>query len=311
RGGPDQCHDITVYSELGLAGGACGGYGLLLDISDPVNPKRLDFAADTNFAFWHSATFNNDASKVIFTDEWGGGTSARCRATDPVAWGANTIFTIKNGKMTQHAYYKLPAPQTAQENCVAHNGSLVPVPGRDIMVQGWYQGGVSVLDFTNPDRPTELAFFDRGPLDSARIFTGGSWGAYWYNGYIYSSEIARGLDILEFTPSAQLTKNEIDAARSVVLEEFNPQSQPKIVWSATFSLPRAYLDQLERSKGLGAGRIAQARRDLDAAERLAGTQRQQALTRLATGLEPQAARAGDAARVRLVVQAIRDLAAKG
>ncbi|HEU4632060.1 MAG TPA: hypothetical protein VFS08_20080 [Gemmatimonadaceae bacterium] len=309
RPGPDQCHDITVYPAIDRAGGACGGYGILLDISDPVNPRRIDFAADTNFAFWHSATFSNDGSKVVFTDEWGGGTQPRCRVTDPLPWGADAIFTIADNQLTQHAYYKLPAAQTPQENCVAHNGSLIPIPGRDVMAQGWYQGGVSVMDFTDPNHPVEIAYFDRGPVDSTRMYIAGSWGAYWYNGYIYSSAIARGLDILELTPSEFLTQNEIDAARSVVLAEFNPQSQPRFVWPATFSLSRAYLDQLERGQGLAADRIAQARRDLDAAERLSGAQRQQALTRLASTLEPLAANAADAARVRLLVQSVRDLAA--
>ena len=310
RPGPDQCHDITVYPAIGLAGGACGGYGLLLDISDPVNPTRIDAAADTNFAFWHSATFSNDGSKIVFTDEWGGGTQPRCRATDPIPWGADAIFTIANRKMTQHAYFKLPAAQSAVENCVAHNGSLIPIPGRDVMVQGWYQGGVTVVDFTDPAKPVELAHFDRGPVDSTRLIIAGSWGAYWYNGYVYSSEMARGLDILELTPSELLSQNEIDAARSVVMAEFNPQSQPRLVWPATFSLPRAYLDQLERGRGLAADRIAQLRRGLDAAERLEGQPRRQALTRLASGLESQAAGAADKARVRLLTQAVRELAAK-
>ena len=310
RPGPDQCHDITVYPAMGLAGGACGGYGLLLDISDPVNPKRIDFAADTNFAFWHSATFNNAGTKMIFTDEWGGGTSPRCRSIDPIPWGADAIFTIANRKLTQHAYYKMPAVQTSQENCVAHNGALVPIPGRDVMAQAWYQGGVSVMDFTDPNHPVELAHFDRGPIDSTRIYTAGSWGAYWYNGYIYSSEIARGLDVLELLPSDMLTQNEIDAARSVKLDEFNPQSQPHIVWPATFSLARAYLDQLERSNGLPAARIAQVRTQLAAAEQLSGSARQQALTKVAAAVEPAASSSSDAAKVRLMTKAIRDLAKK-
>jgi hypothetical protein len=308
RGGPDQCHDITVYPEAGLAGGACGGYGILLDIRDPLNPRRLDAAQDTNFVFWHSATFSNDGRKVVFTDEWGGGTAPRCRAVEPIAWGSNAIFTIDGPQLKQHAYFKMPAVQSDQENCVAHNGSLVPIPGRDVMVQGWYQGGVSVFEFTDVTKPVELAYFDRGPLDGGRLYTGGSWGAYWYNGYIYSSEIARGLDIIELVPSDMLSKNEIDAARTVIWPEFNPQTQLRIVWPPSFALPRAYLDQLERNSGLAAERIAQVRRDLDAAERLSGTARSQALTRLATGLAPQAASARDSAKANMVVQAIRELA---
>src|SRR6516225_12346523 len=208
----NQCHDITVFPEVGLAAGACSGNGLLLDISDPKNPKRLDVASDKNFAYWHSAPFNNDGTKVIFTDEWGGGTRPRCRATDPITWGADAIFDIVDRKLKFEGYYKMPAPQTEQENCVAHNGSLIPIPGRDIMVQGWYQGGVSVFDFTDPAHAKEIAFFDRGPLDAKELYTGGYWSAYWYNGHIYGSEIARGLDIFKLTPSEYLSQSEIDAA---------------------------------------------------------------------------------------------------
>jgi hypothetical protein len=214
RPGPSQCHDITVYPAIGLAGGACGGYGLLLDIRDPANPKRIDAVADSNFAYWHSATFNNDGSRILFSDEWGGGGGPKCRATDRPEWGADAIFSVADNRMTFGSYYKLPAPQTAAENCVAHNGSLIPVPGRDIMAQAWYQGGVSVFEWTDPAHPREIAFFDRGPVDSTKIGMAGSWSAYWYNGYIYSSEIGRGLDVLELAPSALLSQNEIDAAKS-------------------------------------------------------------------------------------------------
>jgi len=307
-GGPNQCHDITVYPQVGLAGGACGGYGLLLDIRDPVHPKRVDYAADSNFAFWHSATFNNDGTKVLFTDEWGGGTNPRCRATDPIDWGGDKIFSIKNRKLVAGSYFKMPAAQTPQENCVAHNGSLVPVPGRDIMVQGWYQGGIDVYDFTDPNKPVEIAYFDRGPIDATRMVIGGSWGAYWYNGHIVSSEIARGLDIFSLKPSEFLTQNEIDAANSVRFETFNPQDQPKFVWPATFSLPRAYLDQLARNNGLASDKIAQANRDLDAAEKLSGAKQQAALTKLAGSLQASAAKAGNPAKVRLAAAAIRELA---
>ena len=200
----NACHDITVYPEIGLAGGACEGYGLLLDISDPVNPVRMDAVADSNFAYWHSATFNNDGTKVLFTDEWGGGGQPKCRATDPYEWGANAIFTLQDGEMVFQSYYKLPAPQTVQENCVAHNGSLIPIPGRDVMVQAWYQGGISVFDWTDAANPVEIAFFDRGPVEPDQMGDGGTWSAYWYNGVIVSSEIARGLDIFELQPSARL-----------------------------------------------------------------------------------------------------------
>ncbi|HEY8829371.1 MAG TPA: hypothetical protein VIM83_02100, partial [Candidatus Limnocylindria bacterium] len=187
RGGPSQCHDITVYPEVGLAGGACSGYGLLLDIKDPQHPVRLQAVADSNFSFWHSATFSNDASKLIFTDEWGGGTQPKCRATDPIDWGADALFTLQNGKLNPAGYFKMPAAQTSTENCVAHNGGLVPVPGRDIMVQGWYQGGVSIFDFTDAAHPKEIAYFDRGPIDASKLVIGGYWAGYYYNGYIYGS----------------------------------------------------------------------------------------------------------------------------
>ncbi len=228
--GPDQCHDITVYPAIGLAGGACGGYGLLLDISNPANPVRIGAVADSNFSYWHSATFNNDGTKVLFTDEWGGGGAPKCRATDKPEWGANAIFTLEDGKLMFKSYYKIPAAQTALENCVAHNGSLIPIPGRDVMVQAWYQGGISVFDWTDAAKPVEIAYFDRGPVDSTRFTMGGSWSVYWYNGVIVSSEIARGLDIFELVPSAYLTQNEIDAAKTVRFDQFNAQNQPKFTW---------------------------------------------------------------------------------
>ncbi|MBS1241297.1 MAG: repeat-containing protein, partial [Gemmatimonadetes bacterium] len=243
RPGPTQCHDITVYPAIGLAGGACGGYGLLLDIRDPAHPVRLAAAADSNFSYWHSATFNNDGTKLLFSDEWGGGGAPKCRATDKKEWGADALFTIKDGKLEFHSYYKMPAAQTPEENCVAHNGSLIPIPGRDVMVQAWYQGGLSVFDWTDVAHPKEIGFFDRGPVDASRMEMGGSWSVYWYNGVIVSSEIARGLDILELQPSQFLSQNEIDAARTVHFDYLNAQGQPKFVWPASFSLARAYLDQ--------------------------------------------------------------------
>jgi hypothetical protein len=226
----NQCHDITVFPEIGLAAGACSGNGILLDISDPVKPVRLDAVSDKNFAYWHSATFNNDGTKVIFTDEWGGGTRPRCRASDLPNWGADAIFEIVDKKMRFAGYYKMPAPQTEQENCVAHNGSLVPIPGRDIMVQAWYQGGVSVFDFTDAAHPVEIAFFDRGPLDAKNLITGGFWSAYWYNGYIYATEIARGVDIFRLTPSEYLSKKELDAAALVRSDQLNVQHQTRFVF---------------------------------------------------------------------------------
>ncbi|HUF51590.1 MAG TPA: hypothetical protein VMN60_12180, partial [Longimicrobiales bacterium] len=308
RPGPTQCHDITVYPAIGLAGGACEGYGLLLDISDPVNPRRIAAVADSNFAYWHSATFNNDGTKVLFSDEWGGGGGAKCRATDPKEWGANAIFTIENGQLRFASYFKLPVAQTVLENCVAHNGSIIPIPGRDVMVQAWYQGGIDVFDFTDARNPHEIAFFDRGPISAAEMGNGGSWSAYWYNGVIVSSEIGRGLDILELAPSEYISQNEIDAAKSVRLDYFNAQGQPKFVWPATFALSRAYIDQLERSSGLSAARIAAVRQALTNAERAAGSARQQALTQLATQLESDAGAARAAAKVRMLAQSVRDLA---
>jgi len=308
RTGPTQCHDITVYPAIGLAGGACGGYGLLLDIKDVANPRRIDAAADSNFSFWHSATFSNDGSKVLFTDEWGGGSAPRCRATDKYEWGANALFTIVNNKMAFKSYYKMPAAQTAQENCVAHNGSLIPIPGREVMVQGWYQGGISVFDWTDPAKPFEIAFHDRGPLDSARLVSGGSWSVYWYNGVIVSSEIARGLDIFELMPSGFLSQNEIDAAKTVHLDYLNAQEQPKLVWPASFPLARAYLDQLARSNGLAATRVSAARGELARAEKLSGQPRRDALTQLATQLHGDAPGAADQAKVHTLASAVGELA---
>ena len=310
RPGPSQCHDITVYPAIGLAGGACGGYGLLLDITDPANPFRLAAVADSNFSYWHSATFSNDGSKVMFTDEWGGGGGPKCRADDPMEWGADAIFTIEDGEMVFQSYYKMPAPQTTLENCVAHNGSLIPIPGRDIMIQGWYQGGISLVDWTDPKNPVEIAYHDRGPFNAERMQSAGSWSVYWYNGVIVNSEIARGLDIFELTPSDILTQNEIDAANSVELTHLNSQGQPIYEWPATFALARAYLDQLERWHGMSAAEIASARHDLDAAESAMGEDRQNALVALARKLREAAAGAADAAKVRELLVAVRRLAAE-
>ena len=252
----NRCHDITAFPDIGLAAGACSGNGILFDISDPVNPVRLDDVTDPAFAYWHSATFNHDGTKVLFTDEWGGGGRPRCRASDPREWGANAIYDIVDGRMEFRSHYKLPAPQTETENCVAHNGSLVPVPGRDIMAQAWYQGGISVFDFTDSANPVEIAFFDRGPMNAERQMRGGHWSAYWYRGYIYGSEISRGLDVLELLPSEHLTENELAAAASIVPAAFNAQQQRAIDWPVRPVIARAYLDQLERSDTLGADRRA-------------------------------------------------------
>jgi hypothetical protein len=262
----DQCHDITVYMAIGLAAGACDGNGIILDIKDPVHPKRVDAVNDPNYSYWHSASFSNDGTKVVFTDEWGGGLGPRCRANDPNKWGADAIFHLKDDKLTFASYYKMPAAQSDTENCVAHNGSLVPVPGRDIEVQGWYQGGISVVDFTDAAHPFEIAYFDRGSIDPNMLVMGGVWSAYWYNGHIYGSEIARGLDIFELTPTKFLTQNEIDAAKAVQVAEQNVQNQQKIEWPAKLVVAKAYLDQLERSQALPAARIAALRQAIGAAE---------------------------------------------
>jgi len=306
--GPTQCHDITVYPAIGLAGGACGGYGLLLDISNVANPVRIGAVADSNFSFWHSATFSNDGSKILFTDEWGGGSAPRCRSTDKMEWGADALFTLVDKQMTFKSYYKMPAPQTAYENCVAHNGSLIPIPGREVMVQAWYQGGISIFDWTNVEKPIEIAYHDRGPIDATKLVSGGSWSVYWYNGSIVSSEIARGLDIYELTPSYYLSQNEIDAAKSVHLDQLNTQEQPKLVWPATFSLARAYLDQLERDRGQAPDRITAARADLLAAERMSGAARAAALSTLSTRLHTEARGARDAPKAHALASAVGELA---
>jgi len=325
RTGPTQCHDITVYPEIGLAGGACEGYGFLLDIKDPANPRRIAEVADSNFSYWHSATFNNDGTKILFSDEWGGGGAPKCRATDRKEWGADALFTIVDqrggpiiyidgvlqgqpSKMQFQSYYKLPAAQTELENCVAHNGSLIPIPGRDLMVQAWYQGGISVFDWTDTAHPKEIAFFDRGPVDSTRMGNAGSWSVYWYNGVMVSSEIGRGLDIFELTPSGFISQNEIDAAKTVKFDHFNTQGQRKFVWPPSFALARAYVDQLERSNGLAAGRIAAARQSLAGAEEASGAQRRNALTQLGTQLDGDAGGSRDGAKVRLLATAVKELA---
>jgi len=301
-----QCHDITLDPALGMAGGACEGHGLLLDIRDPVHPMRIDAVDDVNFSYWHSATFNNDGTKILFSDEWGGGGAPKCRSTDPHEWGSDAIFSIDQSKKLHfESYYKLSAPQTPEENCVAHNGSLIPVPGRDIMSQAWYQGGVSVFDWTDAKHPMEIAFFDRGPLKPDQMVLGGSWSAYWYNGVIVSSEITRGLDIFELTPNALLTQNEIDAAKTAHLDYLNVQDQPHYTWAPSFVVARAYVDQLERSNGLSADRLTATRAALDAAEKTSGAARRSALSKLATQLDSDAKGSSDAAKVRTLATTLR------
>jgi hypothetical protein len=313
----NQCHDITVYSQMGLAAGACSGNGILLDISDPQNPKRLDHVIDKSFAYWHSATFNNDGTKVVFTDEWGGGSRPRCRATDPLTWGADAIFDIVDRKLVFKGYYKMPAAQSEQENCVAHNGSLLPIPGRDIMVQSWYQGGVSVFDFTDSAKPVEIAYFDRGPIDAKNLVSGGYWSSYYYNGFIYGAEIARGIDIFRLLPSQYLSQNELDAAALVRWNEFNSQNQPKVSWPASTVVARAYLDQLRRGTAVSPARadaIAATIQKLDgvrAGDRSAAPVLGE-VTTLAATLEKEAGplQGRDAQRLRGLAESLRGRAAQ-
>jgi hypothetical protein len=314
----NQCHDITVFPEIGLAAGACSGNGILLDIKDPKNPVRLDQVVDKSFAYWHSATFNNDGTKVIFTDEWGGGSRPRCRASDPPTWGADAIFDIVDRKLRFGGYYKMPAPQTEQENCVAHNGSLIPVPGRDIMVQAWYQGGMSVFDFTDSAKPVEIAYFDRGPIDAKQLHSGGYWSAYWYNGAIFGSEIARGIDVFRLKPSEYLSQNEIDAATLVRSEELNTQYQTKVVWPASSVVALAYVDQLTRSRAIQPARARAVKAALDRADGLRSGKETGAaavldqLDALAGQLEGDASMASDrdAARFRSLAATIKGRAAR-
>jgi hypothetical protein len=309
----DQCHDITVYSAIGLAAGACSGNGIVLDIKDPVHPKRLDAVNDPNYSYWHSASFSNDGTKVLFTDEWGGGLGARCRPNDPNKWGADAIFNLKDDKLTFANYYKLPAAQGDTENCVAHNGSLVPVPGRDIEVQAWYQGGVSIVDFTDAAHPFEIAYFDRGPIDPNMLVLGGEWSAYWYNGYIYGSEIARGLDVFELTPTKFLTQNEIDAAKTVRVSELNVQNQQKIEWPTQLVVAKAYVDQLSRSQALPADRIAALQKAILSAESSHLSKSTLAkLQRMAPSLEKNAATAkspADSRRLHALAEILKHPAA--
>ncbi|MBY0503256.1 MAG: hypothetical protein K2X03_05080 [Bryobacteraceae bacterium] len=284
----NQCHDITIFASAGLAAGACSGNGILLDISNPIAPVRIAAVSDPNYAYWHSANFNNAGTKVLFTDEWGGGSQPRCRESDPMSWGADAIFTLANRKLTLASYYKMPAPQTEYENCVAHNGSIVPIPGRDILVQAWYQGGISVVDFTDAAHPFEIAYFDRGPVNGEKRAMGGQWSTYWYNGYIYGAEIARGVDVFRLVPNKFLTQNEIDASNQVHFDYLNVQNQPKVEWPSNLIVARAYVDQLARGTSLP----AKTRAELTAAM---GKPEPSGLKSFASKLEKAAASAKSAA----------------
>jgi hypothetical protein len=314
------CHDVTSYPWAQLLGGACSGNGLLLDTKNVTQPKRLDDVADAAFSFWHSATFNNDATKLLFSDEWGGGTQPMCQSIHPTMWGGNAVFDIQGTGDGRHlrfgGYFKMPAWQTASENCVAHNGSLVPVPGRDIMAQAFYQGGATVFDFTDSANIKEIAYFDRGPIDANNLVIGGYWSVYYYNGYLYGSEIARGLDIFELTPSAHLTQNEIDAAKLATREgcgaanDLNVQCQPHYVWPPSYVVARAYLDQLARDKALPQERIDALNAAMKDAESASAANRRAAVTRLDTLVNDLAKDAAtavgrNAARMKAAVSTIQ------
>jgi hypothetical protein len=290
----NQCHDITAYSAIGLAAGACSGNGILLDIKNPVHPVRVDAVNDPNYSYWHSASFSNDGTKVVFTDEWGGGLQPRCRSTDPKNWGADAIFNLNGDKLTLASYYKMPAAQTETENCVAHNGSLIPIPGRDIEVQSWYQGGISIVDFTDAAHPYEIGYFDRGPIDATTMVLGGDWSAYWYNGYIYGSEIARGLDVFKLVPGKYLTQHEIDAANLIHFNELNVQNQQKIDWPSDLVVAQAYVDQLARSQALSAKKVAELNKAIDRTEKSHLKKKDlDKLTKMATSVEDNATTAKD------------------
>ncbi|MAV49778.1 MAG: DUF305 domain-containing protein [Hyphomonadaceae bacterium] len=272
----DHCHDITVFPAGQIAAGACSGNGVLFDISDPLNPKRIDDVVDQRFAYWHSATFNNDGTKVLFTDEWGGGGRPRCRPSDRLDWGTNAIYDIVDGRLELRGYFKPNAPQSDQENCTPHNGSIVPIPGRDVFVQGWYQGGVSVLDFTDSAAPFEIAYFDRGPIHEERLVVGGFWSVYWYDGRIYGTEMVRGLDVFALSESKFISANEIAASLLADQGElFNPQQQFAVSWPVGEpAIALAYIDQLERAGHIAADEtevlraaLARAGNVLDAGER--------------------------------------------
>jgi hypothetical protein len=307
----DQCHDITVFPAGNIAAGACSGNGIILDIKDPMNPVRIDQVSDSGFAYWHSATFNNDGTKVLFTDEWGGGSRPRCRTHDPLDWGADAIYDIVDGKLVFSSYYKLPAPQLEQENCVAHNGSVVPVPGRDIFVQAWYQGGLSVIDFTDSRAPKEIAYFDRGPIHEEALVLGGYWSTYWYDGRIYGTEIARGLDVFALEPSEFLSENEIAAAMLADQGEvFNPQQQFPVTWPAVPVVARAYMDQLNRDQALDASLAQSLSEALNTAESSLARGRRdsrtaKALVQLSGDIEKSA---GDSLRKRDLARTLSGIA---
>ena len=299
-----SCHDITVFPALELAAGACEGNGLLIDISDPAHPVRIDAVADPIYAYWHGATFSNDGTKVMFTDEWGGGVFPHCRATDDLSWGGNAIYEIVNGNLEFRSYYKLPVVQSNEENCTSHIASLVPVPGRDVFVQAWYQGGASLVDWTDASHPFEIGYFDRGPVDGTTLVDGGLWSTYWYNGATFGSELTRGFDAYGLTPTDDLSENEIEAASSVAFERLNAQNQPVFDWEPSFAVVRSFRDQLVRANDVDAKTAAFIDKFIDRAEAFADRNKLQParaqLRALANGLH--------GAQFADLRQALRDLA---
>ena len=325
---PRNCHDVTSYPAMNMLLASCQTHSILVDITNPEKPIRINALVDTNnYQGRHTAAFSNDGTKLIQTEEWGGGTGPMCQASSMKELGGNTIITLDGKKkQTQRAYFKLGSAQSAEENCVAHNGGIIPVPGRDLYVQGWYQGGVNIMDFTNPDTALEIAYFDRGSINPPRgadvpaqpvdpsvrgggNTIGGSWGAYYWNGMIVSSELDRGMDILELVPSDQLSANEIAAAKLVRFERYNPQSQPKLTWPPAFVVVRSYLDQLVRHTGLSPERTTAISSELDMAEMKSGAARAAALNALAAQVHKDAVGAKDAPRVHTMAAEIQRLAA--
>ena len=314
---------------MNLLAASCSTHSIVVDISNPERPFRVDALTDTNnFQGRHTAAFSNDGKKLIQTDEWGGGTGPMCQKSSMIELGGNTVITLdEKKKQTQRGYFKLPSAQAAEENCVSHNGGIIPVPGRDLYVQGWYQGGIDIMDFTNADSAVEIGYFDRGSINPPKLIDGpqpppgtpevrgggnvigGSWGAYYWNGFIYSSELDRGMDILELIPSAQLSANEIAAAKLVRFDDYNPQSQPKMTWPPAFVVVRSYLDQLARNGGLASEGTAAISSALDVAEMKTGAARATALNALAQQVDRDVTGARDGARVRAMAGEIRRLAA--
>jgi hypothetical protein len=218
------CHDINAYPAKGLAVAACRGDGLLLSIADPMNPVVLQRVRDANVAFWHSGIFNNDATAVVFQDELGDGFINTCSPAFGGDRGADAIWSLTDGTLEHRSYFKIPREQSDLEKCVAHSGGLIPVPGRFIIAQAWLEGGVSVIDLTDPAAPTELTSFDRPSYGYSMDFTAGIWSVYFYNGYLFASDMYDGLEVLRLTDPLFA-----DAARYTA-GDLNPSTQPQYAW---------------------------------------------------------------------------------